>query len=124
MTTAICPAHSTVPGAPLRVVVSSCRCLDHLEHNEPAPRAPLALALHRANKTEADALDHLAQALCWHNYLESLMHDGPAPVSLCGTPAEADRLSAQLATAYHRLCATRNVAAARWGIAVVVEHDI
>jgi len=113
------PLDLAAPARELRKVPVSCRCLNHLEHNEPAPRTPLAVARRQANKTEADALDHIGQAACWHYHLESIRDDeGPSMTDAAGA-----RLETQIGAAWRRLRALQQAAAQRWGISVAITHD-
>ena len=114
------------PAAPaakvLRKVQVSCRCLNHFERNEPAPSAPLALAVYRAAQNEADALDHLSQAACWCNYAQYAL--GKWADDRHSPAAKGEELDAAMQTALHRLRSLENVAAQHWGVAIAIDHAV
>ena len=107
-TIGVCPV-ITPHAAPLRLVQVSCRCLNHLKRREPAPSEPLALVQYEAQRHEADAIDHLARAVCYRNSVEARRDEALQP---------------QLDSAWQRQHAIEAIAAQRWGVAIAIDHVV
>lgn len=108
MSSAICPV-ITPHAAPLRLIQVSCRCLNHMKRNEPAPSEPLALVQYEAQRHEADAVDHLARAVCFRNSIEARRDES---------------LQGQLDAAWRRQRAIEQIAAQHWGVAIAIDHAV
>lgn len=104
MSSAICPV-ITPHAAPLRLIQVSCRCLNHMKRNEPAPSEPLALVQYEAQRHEADAVDHLARAVCFRNSCHHSIPTRNRRTPAAGKPAHRARTTPRSPPAPRAVCA-------------------